>query len=99
MQRATILQPVPNLAFVVLRWWYSTEVQRKTCSFYVFNKISRVFHDASAFQLVCVFGLTLVSQGNEGYTIIKDILRVVGNVEEGWMLWWFSDGGKKLEAW
>lgn len=42
-----------------------------------------VFHDASAFSLH-VFGLALVSQGNEGYTIIKEILRVIVNVEEGW---------------
>jgi len=31
MQRTIILQTVPNLA-VVLRWWWSTELQRKSCS-------------------------------------------------------------------
>lgn len=40
-----------------------------------------------------VFCLSLITQGNEAYTIVKGIFKIIGDVEEDWMLWCLWDVG------
>lgn len=43
-----------------------------------------------------MFCLSLIPQGNEAYTIVKGIFKIIGDVEKDWMLWclWDVENGR-----